>query len=94
MALNSLMVVFNGGNEDLTRKKIPAERFLLIWYPRDPTYDQKKTPRDPTGSNVFFLLVFKMAALVYSEKMRNGKMINYTSFLTFLGSRNPIKMLF
>ena len=84
----------NGGNEDLTRKKIPAERFLLIWYPIDPTYDQKKTPRHPKRRNVFFLLLFKMAALVYSEKLKNGKMINYTSFLTFLGSRNPIKILF
>ena len=84
----------NGGNEDSTRKKFPAERFLLIWHPRDPTYDQKKTPRHPTRTNVFFLLVFKMAALVYSVKMKNGKMISYTFFLTFLGSRNPIKILF
>ena len=78
----------------LTLKKFADERFLLIWYPRDPTYDQKKTPRDPTATNVFFWLVFKMAALAYSEKMKNGKMINYTCFLAFLGSRNPIKILF
>ena len=77
-----------------TRKIFPAEQFLLIWYPRDPTYDQKKTPRDPTATNVFFLPVFKMAALADSEKMKNGKMINYTCFLTFLGSRNSIKILF
>ena len=37
-----------------TRKKIPAEQFLLIWYPRGPTYDQKKNPRHPTASNMFF----------------------------------------
>ena len=36
---------YSGGNKDLTRKKILAERFLLIWYPRDPTYDQKN-PRE------------------------------------------------
>ena len=77
-----------------TRKKLKAERFLLIWYPRDPTYDQKKTPRDPTRTNLFFLLFFKMAARAYSEKMKNGKMINYTCFLTFLGARNSIKILF
>ena len=67
----------------MTRKKFPAERFLLIWYPRDPTYDQEKPPRDRTRTNVFFLLLFKMAARAYSEKMKNGKMINYTCFLTF-----------
>ena len=63
----------NGGNEDLTRKKLTAERFLLIWYPRDPTYDQKKTPRDPTATNVFFWPVFKMAALAYSKKRKMVK---------------------
>ena len=78
----------------MTRKKLTAERFLLIWYPRDPTYDQKKTPRDPTATNMFFWPVFKMAALAYSKKKKNGKMINYTCFLTFLGSRNPIKIIF
>ena len=67
---------------------------MLIWNPRDPTYDQKKNPRDPTATNVFFWLVFKMAALAYSEKTENGKMTNYTCFLTFLGSMNAIKMLF
>ena len=29
-----------------TRKKNPVERFLLIWYPRRPTYDQKKTQQE------------------------------------------------
>ena len=84
----------NGGKVGITWKKFPAERFLLIWYPCGPTYDQKKNPTDPTATNVFFLLVFKMAALVYCEKMKKSKIINYTTFLTFLGSRNPIKILF
>ena len=55
---------------------------------------KKKQPRDPTTTNAFFLLVFKMDALVYCEKMKEGKMLNYTTFLTFLGSRNPIKILY
>ena len=50
------------GNEDLTRKKNLAERFLLIWYPRDPTYDQKKT-RDPTATNVIFFACFQNGRL-------------------------------
>ena len=49
-------LLFNGGNEKFNPENFPAERFLLIWYPRDPTYDQKKTPRDPTASNGFFLV--------------------------------------
>ena len=39
-----------------TQKKIPAERFLLIWYPRGPTYDQKKTKTSDRYQHVFSLL--------------------------------------
>ena len=43
-------------------KKNPDKRFLLILYNR---YQR------------VFWLVFKMAALAYSEKLKNGKMIIY-----------------
>ena len=42
-----------------TRKNFPAEQFLLIWHPKGPTYDQKKTPSHPNRTNVFFTLLFK-----------------------------------
>ena len=92
--IRRLIVEATKAQKSQSAKKFPAERFLLIWYPLGPTYHQKKTPRDPTITKVIFWLVFKMAALIYCEKMKKGKMINYTTFPTFLGSRNPIKILF
>ena len=50
-----------------TRKKIPDERFLLIWHPKGPTYDQKKTQGIRPLPTCFFCSYLN----IYGRNLRN-----------------------
>jgi len=64
-----------------TQKKILAEQFLLVWYPRGPTYDQQKPPRHPTTTNVFFRSYLN----IYEINLQNGQknQLFYTLIMIF-----------
>ena len=55
----------------------------------------KKNPNKTLGVKTCFLAVFsKWPLLIYCNITKNARIINHTSFPTFLGSRNPMKVLF
>ena len=55
----------------------------------------KKNPNKIPRVKTCFLAVFsKWPLLIYCNITKNARIINDTSFPTFLGSRNPMKVLF
>ena len=80
MPHNTLIVEATKALKSQTRKKIPAEPFLLIWYPRGPTYDQKN-PRHPTATNIF---LFCSYLKIYERNLRKWQKSGFFDTLTMI----------
>ena len=75
--------------EKIDGRTIPADLVSLrsyLW--------PKKNPETSDRYHRVFLARFQNGRPRILRKMKNGKMINFTIFLTFLGSRNPKKTFF
>ena len=63
-----------------TRKKFPAEQFLLIWHPKGPTYDQKKPQAIRTVPTCFFRSYLN----IYGRNLRNRQKSGFFDTLTMI----------